>query len=148
MRLPPAVSFPAFLATLALSLAPHSCQRGATPQPVRESVIDVIVILSEPPVADYRGGIPGYAATAPEPGYKIDFESEPVRRYQVYLAARQDAVLQEIRKIDPSAQRLDQQSTVSNSLMLRLAESTIARVAKLAGVSRVERSKKYRPLEP
>lgn len=108
----------------------------------------MIIILSEPPVATYRGGIRDYAATAPEPGRKIDFESEPVRRYQAYLAARQDAVFEEIRKIDPSAQRLGQESAVTNNLTARLSEESIARVEKIEGVSRVVRSKEYRPLRP
>lgn len=146
MRVPGVTFFPIILALMAPGFAPRSCEREATPPPPRESRLDVIVILAEPPVADYHGGIPGYAATAPEPGRKIDFESEPVRRYQSYLAARQEALFQEIRKIEPSAERLDQQSVVTNTLTLRLRESAIEQVRKIAGVSRVERSKEYRPL--
>ena len=148
MRLCEVIPFPFLLIALVLIFAPHSCERKATPKPVRTSVVDVIITLAEPPVAEYRGGVPGYTATAPEPGRKIDFESETVRRYQQYLAARQDAVFQEIRKLDPSAQRLGQQSTVSNSLTLRLRESAIPEVEKIAGVHRVERSKERRPLNP
>ena len=131
---------------LAASFSLRSCERTATPAPARESLIDVIILLSEPPLATYRGGISDYAPTAPQPGRKIDFESEPVRRYQAYLARRQDAVFEGIRKIDPSARRLGQESAVTNSLTARLSEKSIDRVEKIAGVSRVMRSKEYRPL--
>lgn len=146
MRFPQAAFFSLSLLSLAASFSFRSCERPATSPPTHESLIDVIIILSEPPVATYRGGIGDYAATAPEPGRKIDFESEPVRRYQAYLAARQDAVFEEIRKIDPSAQRLGQESAVTNNLTARLSEKSIARVEKIRGVSRVARSKEYRPL--
>lgn len=146
MRLRGVAPLPFVLITASLFLPARSCEHKATPKLVRTSVVDVIVTLAEPPVAEYRGGIPGYLATAPEPGRKIDFESEAVRRYQQYLAARQEVILQEIHKIDPSVQRLGQQSTVSNSLTLRLGESAIPEVEKISGVRRVERSKERRPL--
>jgi hypothetical protein len=52
-----------------------------------------IVQLAEAPVVAYGGGIPGYAATRPARGQKIDPLDARVVAYADYLTARHDAVL-------------------------------------------------------
>ncbi len=45
----------------------------------------VLVRFSDPPVADYTGGIAGYLATKPNGGHKLDLASGPVVKYEGYL---------------------------------------------------------------
>jgi subtilisin family serine protease len=52
-----------------------------------------IVQTSDAPVVAYAGGIPGYRATKPAKGKKIDPYSTDVVRYVGYLDARHDAAL-------------------------------------------------------
>ena len=47
-----------------------------------------IVQMAEPSVVAYAGGAPGYAATKPGKGQKIDPNSSAVMRYKAYLASR------------------------------------------------------------
>jgi subtilisin family serine protease len=53
-----------------------------------------IVEMAEAPVAAYRGGRAGLAATKPSAGRRLDSTSPAVRRYAAHLDARQSAVLQ------------------------------------------------------
>lgn len=48
-----------------------------------------IVALKEQPLATYEGDVPGYAATAPDPGRKIDAGSPAAQRYSMMLEQRQ-----------------------------------------------------------
>lgn len=52
-----------------------------------------IVRLAEDPAIAYTGGIPGYAATAPAKGGKLDSTSAKVKRYVAYLTKRHEKVL-------------------------------------------------------
>jgi len=52
-----------------------------------------IVQLREDPVANYRGGIPGYNATKPGKGQKIDKTRPDVAAYAAYLDLRHDEVV-------------------------------------------------------
>lgn len=52
-----------------------------------------IVQLAELPVAGYEGGIPGYRATRPQAGKKLDSTSPDVQAYTGYLMGRHDTVM-------------------------------------------------------
>ena len=52
-----------------------------------------IVQMSGAPVTAYAGGIPGYLATKPARGQKIDPNDAKVIRYGTYLTGRHDAVI-------------------------------------------------------
>jgi subtilisin family serine protease len=49
-----------------------------------------IVRMAEKPVAVYDGDVPGYRATRPPKGTKLDHNNQDVKRYSAYLESRQD----------------------------------------------------------
>ncbi len=51
-----------------------------------------IVQLADKPVASYDGGIDGLAATKPEPGQRLELNSNAVVQYSDYLAQKQSSV--------------------------------------------------------
>jgi subtilisin family serine protease len=55
-----------------------------------------IVQMREAPAVGYKGDIPGYKATAPKPGQKIDPLAPDVVKYVGYLKAKHDAALQKV----------------------------------------------------
>ncbi len=55
-----------------------------------------IVQMLQPPVVAYDGNIPGYEATRPAPGEKINPNSAKVRRYASFLQGRHDNALQSV----------------------------------------------------
>jgi hypothetical protein len=55
-----------------------------------------IVQMLDDPAVSYRGGISGYKATAPAKGQKIDPTNTAVIRYQDYLTAKHDSVLNSV----------------------------------------------------
>lgn len=74
-------------------------QTGASPDRRAQGEGDgtYLVQLADQPAAAYRGGIPGYPATRPQPGRKLDPNSTAVRRYAERLVARHDAALASVR---------------------------------------------------
>src|SRR4051812_33172499 len=71
----------------AIVLLALGSQAGAGPPLQR-----YIVQLSDPPLASYRGGVPGLAATNPALGaVKLDSTSSASRAYLSYLDQRQNA---------------------------------------------------------
>ena len=52
-----------------------------------------IVQMADTPVTAYAGGVPGYTATKPRRGQKIDPNSPAVVSYMAYLVGRQDTAL-------------------------------------------------------
>ena len=51
-----------------------------------------IVVLADKPAATYEGGKPGFAATKPESGRKLDAQRDEVQKYQAHLEAKQTAL--------------------------------------------------------
>ncbi|MFC5997864.1 S8 family peptidase [Quadrisphaera sp. GCM10027208] len=53
-----------------------------------------VVVMKDRPVIGYQGGIPGYEATKPAAGEKLDADSPAANRYRGLLKANQDKALQ------------------------------------------------------
>lgn len=90
--------FIAILTTLALLIvAAAPVAMAAERAPVQDGPFTrngtYIVRLIEPPVVAYDGTIPGYQATRPAPGSRIDPNSSRVRGYAGFLAKRQSDTL-------------------------------------------------------
>lgn len=51
-----------------------------------------IVTLVDAPIAAYAGEVPGYRATKPDKGDRVDVASSDAKRYRSYLRKRQDTV--------------------------------------------------------
>lgn len=101
-----------------------------------------IVTFAEPGLAQYRGGVPGLARTAPGvdgvslvSSRKLEMDSEPARAYQSYLAQQRDAHMGTLqsalgRSLDPHFTYEVTRNGVSLSLDFEEAQ----RVAQLPGV--------------
>ena len=83
MAVPAAAQVEAVTTTLKRVTAPKKVGAEAT----------YIVQLRESPAVAYNGDIPGFKATRPGKGRKIDPESKPVIDYVSYLQSRHEAVL-------------------------------------------------------
>ena len=55
-----------------------------------------IVQMKGDPVISYQGGVPGYSATMPRSGNKVDPDSSSVKRYVAYLERMQNRVVNSI----------------------------------------------------
>jgi hypothetical protein len=107
-----------------------------------------IVRLSDAPLATYRGGVPGLAATTPAAtgARKLDVNSAPAVAYRNYLASKQADVVTAMRaatgrKITP-LRTLD---TAFNGLIVDLQASEVAKIAALPGVVAVEPDLLFEP---
>ncbi|MCP4413195.1 MAG: S8 family serine peptidase [Gammaproteobacteria bacterium] len=120
-----------------------------------------IVRLIDAPVATYRGGIPGYKATAagyvqnysarkktinankvnqPRTPLKLDLESGEVKQYQRYLKLKQDDFLQhssEVLGFKPATSHRLQFAL--NGVIMRMTQGEAKQIAALKEVSYVER---------
>lgn len=81
---------------LVLSLAMTGSAFGQAPKspPLQSEVDSYVVILAADPAIAYQGGTPGYQATKPGRGQKINPNSAHVRRYTRFLESKQAEVLQ------------------------------------------------------
>src|SRR5687767_6126823 len=87
------------LLVLSLGASPGGAQPGAGPAPARGAADGAhaagryLVTFADEPVASYDGYEPGFAATRPQPGRKLDADSPAARRWQQRLQAEHDAAL-------------------------------------------------------
>ncbi|MBP7798755.1 MAG: S8 family serine peptidase [Thermoanaerobaculaceae bacterium] len=101
-----------------------------------------IVILSDPAVPSYTGGIAGYPATNPATRgqTRLDAESVPSRAFAAYLKAEQDTFVASLRKtLGRSPQVVYQLQFALNAVIMVLDPAEAAQIAKLPGVASVER---------
>lgn len=94
-----------------------------------------IVRLAEEPVVAYRGGIPGYQATRPSRGQKIDPNSPQVVQYASYLDSRHDQVL----LAAGGGRKVYDYRYSFNGFAAELSEEQAARLATQRGVLSVSR---------
>jgi subtilisin family serine protease len=110
------------------------------PVPVATSTGTYIVLLDEEPLATYRGGVRGFAATAPPDGEKLDTHSTRAQRYTAYLATRQRDVA-ETAGVEPLATY----QTVLNGFSAQLTPDAASRVAATDGVRVLYADEIFRP---
>ena len=132
----------------AFALSPKSAEPVA-PGTARAADGDVTVLveLSEPPVARYKGGIAGLPATAPEKTgiTLLAARREEVARYRDHLDARQDELLQRVRVWLPAAKVGARYRTVFNGFALAVPAGSLADLAKMPGVAAVHAVREYFP---
>ncbi len=100
------------------------------------------VILADPSVPSYTGGIEGLAATNPAANgeVKFDADSRESRAYASYLEAQQDALVAEAsRLLARSPEVVYQLQFALNAVVMVLDPAEAALIAKLPGVIQVER---------
>ena len=122
---------------VAFATALASAQAGAAPATDR-----YIVQLTDPPLASYRGGILGLAATSPATtgAVKLDPTSAASKAYLQYLAGKQSAVL------NAAATVLGRTATPSftyrhayNGFALTLTAQEASLLGSVAGVAKVQK---------
>ena len=94
-----------------------------------------IVQLSEEPVVAYRGGIPGFRATRPSKGQKIDPTSAHVINYASFLASRHDAALSAV----GGGKKLYSYRFAFNGFAAELTEEQVAEMLQVPGVVAVNK---------
>ncbi|WP_331737508.1 S8 family peptidase [Streptomyces sp. NBC_00019] len=128
-------------AVLAVSLAAvcSGTPAQATGAPVTPTLLSghlpagrYIVTLADAPVALYRGGLAGIAATAPSSGAKADTNSGDAHRYQDYLKDRQNKVA-----ASAGARIRNRYTVVTNGFTAHLTAVQAARLSRQPGVLKV-----------
>ena len=93
-----AVGLPLLLSSMALSPAtaapaePNTVLAPETVNPNDYPAGRYIVVLAGKPAATYDGGTPGFPATKPQSGRKLDADRPEVQQYQAHLEDQQDSV--------------------------------------------------------
>ncbi|MDQ6882130.1 MAG: S8 family serine peptidase, partial [Pseudomonadota bacterium] len=122
-------STPAPGASAEVVSAPVDSDR-VTPAPNAGGNKAYIVQLDELPVAAYDGRTPGFGATKPGKGQKIDPTSSAVASYLSHLTARHDSVLQGV----GNARKLYSYGYVFNGFAAELSEAQAQKLALIKGV--------------
>ncbi|MFP5287651.1 MAG: S8 family serine peptidase, partial [Thermoanaerobaculia bacterium] len=128
-------------------LAPQAEAGDAPARPPRGGREVYIVELAGPPLALYRGGVPGLAATPPSSlgERKLDAGSERSLRYVEHLRRRQGEALAAARaKVGREVAALRQYTRVFNGMALELTPEEAGLVSQLPGVRRVQPALKLR----
>jgi subtilisin family serine protease len=97
-----AVGLIAVVAALAVALPGTAARRPQATAKASPAAGNYIVQLTAQPVASYRGGKPGLAATSPKrTGRRLSKRSSAVRAYRSYLAGQQRAALARLGTAQP-----------------------------------------------
>ena len=80
----------------------------------------VLVRFNDAPVADYTGGIPGYVATRPGNGHKLDLSSAATVHYEAYLGNEHANYRSWLKKNAPQAEILGEYLITFNGFALLL----------------------------
>lgn len=112
-----------------------------------DELVTVIVQLDEAPVARYRGGIPGLAATSRTTtgAVRLDPRSAAIGAYRAHLAARHAAFAREVRAAIPGSRVLYELDMVIGGIVLEVPAGAIPTLAGLPGVLAVHRDGRARP---
>lgn len=97
-----------------------------------------LVQLADAPASSYTGGVPGYAATKPRAGAKIDANAPAVTRYRGYLKQRQDGVLRQA----STARKVGAYSVTFNGFAASMTAADAVKLARTAGVKAVIKDEK------
>ncbi len=123
----------ALLAVLAtVSLATY----GISPANAKHQALSdsAIILLSAQPLSSYTGNVPGYAATMPVPGGKLDLTSPAAVAYSSFLASQRNFAKMYLAKFAPEVTVTYEYSTVLNGLAVNLNGADIRELNHLPGV--------------
>ncbi len=132
-----------------LSLAPviTTAVDNADSGPVLGNVLPdyAIVSLRDPPLASYNGGIPGYTATMPSPGQKLNLNSQAAQAYSQHLADQRNQFKGWLSSNAPQVQVIAEYSVVLNGLALKLNGYPLNGLAGAPGLSSLQNDYLYSP---
>jgi len=113
--------------TFATSLALLALATAAAAADERQTYI---VQLGDDPVAAYRGSVPGYAATQPARGAKLNVNASHVQAYITYLDAKRNGIAA---RVTPGAV-LQRYSIAFNGFSARLTPAEAKKLSAVPGV--------------
>lgn len=98
----------------------------------------IIVVLDQPPLVAYKGGVTGLKATSPDAtGRGFDPDSRDSRAYRSYLEGKQRAFEQKLATVASSPRITHRYSTATNGISVRVPESVVDQLSKMEGVKAV-----------
>lgn len=105
----------------------------------RSGYVRIIVELADPPVAAYRGSVPGLPATAPRAlgRAKLNVNSSAAVRYRQFLDVRHTSLVQRVRGIAPDATISRRFATAINGVAMEVPAAALQRIANLPDVKTV-----------
>ncbi len=132
---------------LALASSISSVPARAAARAADDRPVVAVVLLDAPPLASYRGGFRGLAATAPGAtgATRLDVRAPAARAYRAFLEQRLGSFESLARVAVPDAQPLYRYTVVLGGVALRVHESDLATLATLPGVRRVLRDQAFAP---
>lgn len=125
------------LITLMLAVSFAAGQAMAAPAS-KSTAGSYIVQLGEDPVLAYDGKVPGYPATRPAAGQKVDRNNPDVKNYVNYLDSRHTAVLNSV----GGGKKLNDYRYTFNGFAAELTAAQVATLAKTPGVLAVTPNEK------
>lgn len=99
-----------------------------------------IVTFADDPVASYDGYAPGYPATRPAPGRKLEVGSPAAQRWQQRLVAEHDTALADI-----GATKIYDYTITNNAVAVELSAAQASRLARRAGVVALHEDERAQP---
>ena len=98
------------------------------------SSTSAIILLSAQPLSSYTGDIPGYAATMPAPGAKLDLDSPAAIHYASFLASQRSFAKMYLAQFAPEVTVTYEYSTVLNGLAVNLNGANVRELKGLPGI--------------
>ena len=125
------------------SSRPQELTRYEVQKTTRRSVVSVIVKLEDAPLASYRGGIPGLAATSPSAtgAAKLNVNTPACRAYLSYLNGKLREFEEACHRIIPDATMTHAYRTVLGGVALVVPADQVELVATIPGVTAVYRDR-------
>jgi subtilisin family serine protease len=132
---------------LAFSLVVSHAHALAVERAADDRPVVAVILLDTPPLASYRGGIRGLAATAAAANgaARLDLRSPAARAYRAFLEQRLGSFESLARAAVPDAQLLYRYTVVLGGVALQVHESDLATLATLPGVRQIIRDQAFAP---
>ncbi|CUA83878.1 S8 family serine peptidase [Pseudidiomarina woesei] len=117
----------------------------------RQQFTRYIIEFENAPVATYRGGLPGFAATSAQAtgAKQLDVKAQPVQTYQQFLLSQQQQVLADIARVVPGLQTERQLTLTFNGAIVNDQSGQLSaaefkrRLMKVKGVKAVYEDELY-----
>lgn len=109
-----------------------------------------IVQLSDEPVATYRGGVPGYSATAATKTRslmtkgRVSMKSKAVTSYQAFLKNKQMHFIETLQNAGGQAKLKHQYTVALNAILVEMTQQDAVLMSKQSGVKRITPNRMFK----
>jgi len=111
---------------------------ASKPAPVRNGLTSIIVKLGIDAVADYRGGVPGFAPTAPTGGSELNLSSPAAKSYLAYVDGVEQSIAGQIKADYPQTRVTANYDVVYGGMAMLVPPDSIEQIEALKNVERVQ----------